>query len=373
MRTPAKGSCLLGLGLGLGLVAAFSGRPARAADRPLLVVVEAPAALDADAAEIRRAIGTELRAETVAPMKTPTDPPERALIVALDRDRIAMSLRTNDAAPIARSIPSPPEHAARLRAIAWLAGNLARDQVSPLLAETPVTMPSLASVLPPPTLANATEPLPISASEPTVETDSPTTISRRAPDERPAGFSRWSIAASDGATTGFPLTNTNMQSYGPFQAELYNPFRGGFWRGLWGSTWRVEVQHRTKREGFFTGATLEGTAGGFTPQLVGALALVGTVKHLGGWGFEPTVGLGLELVEVQEADVTVTSTGGGAAQFMSSVSSALRPALYSDAAVAVSHPISDSLDGFLRFGLHANTVDLEYWFFSLSLGLRYNL
>ncbi len=137
MTRSAKRACLLRLGIGFGMLTALTGGSARAADGPLLVVVEAPPALDADAAEIRRAIGTELRSRTVAPMKTQAETSDRALIVALDRDRIAMSLRTSDAAPVARSIPSPPEHAARLRAIAWLAGNLARDQVSPILAEAP--------------------------------------------------------------------------------------------------------------------------------------------------------------------------------------------------------------------------------------------
>ncbi len=79
---------------------------ARAAGDPLLVVVEAPPALDADAGEIRRAIGSELHAETIAPLKAPGEPPERALIVALDHQRIAVSLRRPDAAPIARAIPA---------------------------------------------------------------------------------------------------------------------------------------------------------------------------------------------------------------------------------------------------------------------------
>ncbi|HTB60275.1 MAG TPA: hypothetical protein VLC06_20535, partial [Polyangia bacterium] len=131
MNAALKGSCLVGM----GAFVVLWGRPAQAAEGPLLVVVEAPPALDADAAEIRRAIGTELRSQTSAPMKTTGEPTGRALIVALDRDRIAMSLRTGDGAPVGRVIPAPAEHAARLRAIAWLAGNLARDQVTPILAE----------------------------------------------------------------------------------------------------------------------------------------------------------------------------------------------------------------------------------------------
>ncbi len=131
MNAVVKGSCLLGM----GILVVFSGQPASAAEGPLLVVVEAPPALDADAAEIRRAIGVELRSQTIAPMKRSADPPERALIVAFDRDRIAMSLRTNDSMPVVRDIPAPTDRAARTRAIAWLAGNLARDQVTPIVAE----------------------------------------------------------------------------------------------------------------------------------------------------------------------------------------------------------------------------------------------
>ena len=55
------------------LVVAPLGRPAQAAQGPLLVVVEAPPELEADAAEIRRAIGTELHARTIAPMSTPAN------------------------------------------------------------------------------------------------------------------------------------------------------------------------------------------------------------------------------------------------------------------------------------------------------------
>ena len=145
---------------------ALFGRSARAAEGPLLVVVEAPPALDADAAEIRRAIGTELRWETIAPMKTAAVPTGRALIVALDHERIAMSLRTNDGFPIGRVIPAPAERAARLRAIAWLAGNLARDQVTPIVAAAPIDVPSLATIPPTAPATPATEPPPLAVVPP---------------------------------------------------------------------------------------------------------------------------------------------------------------------------------------------------------------
>ena len=91
-------------------------------------------------------------------MKRSTESPGRALIVAFDRDRIAMSLRTNDATPIVRDIPAPTDRAARLRAIAWLAGNLARDQVTPIVAEAAIETPSLATIPPSIAVTPATEP-----------------------------------------------------------------------------------------------------------------------------------------------------------------------------------------------------------------------
>ena len=156
MKRPAKGLCLIGLGF---FVTFFGGRfdqSARAADGQLLVVVEAPPALETDAEEIRRAIGAELHARTIAPMSTPAEAPGRALIVALDRDRIAMSLRANDGTSVVRVIPAPVERGARLRAIAWLAGNLARDQVSPILAEGPAESSPSATIPAPPATPVAT-------------------------------------------------------------------------------------------------------------------------------------------------------------------------------------------------------------------------
>ena len=137
MNAPLKGWCLVGLAACVALI----GRGARASDAPLLVVVEAPPALDADAAEIRRVIGGELRSPTVAPTQNASEVGDRTLIIALERDRMTMSLHTNDASPVVRAIRLPAERDARLRAIAWLAGNLVRDQVSPILSEAPPEPP----------------------------------------------------------------------------------------------------------------------------------------------------------------------------------------------------------------------------------------
>ncbi len=61
--------------------------------------------------------------------------------------------------------------------------------------------------------------------------------------------------------------------------------------------------------------------------------------------------------------------------FTTSVTSSdfLRPALSAEGAIAVAHPLSESLDAVLRMGAHLSTNDFYDWFLSVTLGLRYNL
>jgi hypothetical protein len=54
-------------------------------------------------------------------------------------------------------------------------------------------------------------------------------------------------------------------------------------------------------------------------------------------------------------------------------SNQLRPALYADGMAGISHPVSSSLDLLFRMGVHLTTDTVVDWFFSTTLGLRYNL
>jgi hypothetical protein len=372
MNAVVKGSWLVGM----GIFGAFSGHPARAAEEPLLVVVEAPPALDADAAEIRRAIGVELRAQTIAPMKRGAEPPERALIVAFDRDRIAMSLRTNDGIPVVRDIPTPTDRAARLRAIAWLAGNLARDQVTPIVAEGPVEMPSLATIPPAATTTPATEPPPISGVAPATAPPEPvsdlTTISTHARAPQISAGHLWTIGAADGPTTNFPLCKRPGLGW-PTPCAPFGADSNG--NRTYGTAWRLEIQRRSRTEGSFKGAALEGTASGFAPQLIGISAFLGSARRHGQWTFEPTFGAGLELSYAYAGASVVTSIQSSANGFTSTVtaSDSFRPALSADGALALAHPIAESLDAVLRLGAHVSSGDFSAWFLSVTLGLRYNV
>jgi len=359
MNAAAKGSCLLGM----GIFVVLSGQPARAAEGPLLVVVEAPPALDADAAEIRRAIGVELRSQTIAPMQRGAEPPGRALIVAFDRDRIAMSLRTNDATPIVRDIPAPTDRAARLRAIAWLAGNLARDQVTPIVADTPTEITPLATIpsiapgpatepppLPPPTAA----PTAVAPAAPVTPTAAETVITTGgiAPSENLNGPSHWSITFADGPTANI--------------AKEQN-------RRIAGTAWHLDVQRRSEKNGFLLGAALSGTNGDFAPEGIGMLVFVGSASRRGRWSFEATAGAGVELGVVPVTSVTATHSSANGFESTATQADAVRPGLLADAGVAVAHPLWRSVDAIVRLGAHLSTISLDDSFLTTTLGLRYNL
>ena len=365
MNAVLKGSCLVGM----GMFVVLSRRPARAAEGPLLVVVEAPPALDADAAEIRRAIGTELRSQTIAPMKRGGEPPERALIVAFDRDRIAMSLRTNDGAPVVRDIPAPADPTARLRAIAWLAGNLARDQVTSIVAEAPAETTPLATI-PSIAPAPATEPPPLpsptaiptavvpTASVTPTAAETVATTGKIAPPENLTGPDHWSITFADGPTDNIARYNR----------------RGEFGTGsIFGTAWYLDVQRRSEKNGFLLGAALSGTNGDFAPRGDWAVGIRGLS--------EPTRpmelrdhrrcgrGTGGRVCALYDPDAVTTALSRSQLTQQNQV----RPALLADAGVAVAHSLWQSVDAVVRLGAHLSTISLDDFFLATTIGLRYNL
>ena len=353
MNAAAQGSFLFGM----GIFVVFSGQPAHAAEGPLLVVVEAPPALDADAAEIRRAIGTELHVRTIAPMSTPAEVPSRALVVALDRDRIAMSLRAGDGAPISRVIPAPAEPAARLRAIAWLAGNLARDQVTPIIA----------AVENAPSVPTATDPPPPSASPDTDDAASPrsslepprfevpaATVTAHVDPER-ARPASWTIGASSGpAISVYETVHTLRQSiFGSWPANSIGQVFDDT-----ATIWRIEARHHTKGSRLFDGLALEGSTGFQTePVIFGAMGFVGSALHLGRWSLEGSLGAGIEVSK--RLDVLLMTTSNGTYGYVTSVTThnLLRPGLFAAVGLGVSHAVFESFDLVLALDAHLSSID----------------
>jgi hypothetical protein len=351
------------------LAVALLVRPARAAEGPLLVVVEAPPALEADAAEIRRAISTELHARAIAPMSTPAEVPGRALIVALDRDRIVMSLRANDGTSVARVIPAPGEHAARLRAIVWLAGNLARDQVSAILAEAPPEASPLAAIPTLPVTSAATEP-PSAATGPPPKLALPSTaasasgtgetLSIRAQPQPPPGPLRWSISGS----------------IGPVIADVERSF-GATWSSLGfqpSTAWQIAVQRRREHERLVIGGRLEGTynhsGNGQGPQLLGAELFVGSDWRFRHFTLEATIGAGPEAANILQHE---SIAYGYPTMNTTYYFSTYHFDFYAQGAIAAAIPLGGSMEGLLQLGVHLNSSYADNWFAASTIGVRYTL
>ncbi len=356
------------------LAIAFLGRPARAADGPLLVVVEAPPAADADAAEIRRAIGTELHSRTVAPMSTPAEAPGRALIVALDRERIAMSLRASDGTSVARVIPAPADHAARLRAIAWLAGNLARDQVSPILAEAPLESSPLATMPVLPTNPIGTEPPPVASESPAQQPPSspmapPSSlplpgdvagaISLRTEPKKKPGPLLWSVSGSIGPVMA--AFDRGFFYVGQFSVRVHDS-----------TAWQVEVQRRRTNEHLIIGGTFEGTHSNRgdedSPQLLGVNLFVGAAWQFRFCNLEATIGAGPEAASILQYESVPIGNQTESLPYYS-----YRFALYAKGAIAAAVPLGDSLEGLVELGFHVSSTREESWFGASTIGLRYVL
>lgn len=362
MRSPAEWWCLLGM----AIVVTSTARPARAAEEPLLVVVEAPPALGTDAAEIRRAIGDALRMPVAAPTQTTSVESDRALIVAFDRDRITMSLRANDAAPIVRVIPAPADHAAWLRAITWLAENLARDQVSPIIAQMP-SVPSptaTASALPagPPVTESPAAPPTAAPVAPPPFADFPPgpTIAVRVEPRVPPSRLRWSVTGSIGPL----IAGVGHQPSSDWSTTA----------GLEPSTmWQIAVQRRRERDRLVVGGTLEGTynhsGNGVGPQLIGAEVFVGADWPHKYCTLEATIGLGPEAASAVSLEGFTTAGGS----FSSSPYFTYHLDLFVRGAVAAAVPLSGALEGILQLGVHLNASRDEQWFAASTIGVRYTL
>lgn len=354
----------------VGLAVAGGPRAAWATEQPVLVVVEAPPGLGLDAVQIRRAIETELHQPAVAPTRALEDDPSRALIVAVDRERVTMSLRESHASAVTRAISCPADPAGRLRVIAWLAGNLARDQVAGLVASPPEPPepsrspetsppPSLPAGDPPAAPAPATTPPPFTAPAAVV-------MSHAEPNETspPA----WTIGVAAGPAFSTYTTGRALHSItgaGNFTNRAPDIYRGR------GTLWRIEARHSAAASRMFTGLDVEGT-GGVDPrgidEVFAARAIVGWVRRWRGWSLDYNLGAGLDLTEQPQASYTIGNTG-----VAETYQSVLRPGLFASAGVTAAHPLGDVLDAVLSFDVHQSLIDGYDGFYSLTLGLRYRL
>lgn len=194
---------------------------------PLLVVVERSHGAAGNPEAIRRAIGAELGRPVVGPTELGGKDATQMLVVTLAPDTVTMQMRTAGDAAARRRIQPLAEGESSLRVVAWLAGNLARDQVSELMD----ALPAAAVIRDPPAPA-PTRPPPVSAPMPaavvTYDSEDPDDLS---PTEPSSGEAPWRLEASFGRATSPDVYNwkRNWPSISSTQIQVLAPSRPGRW------------------------------------------------------------------------------------------------------------------------------------------------
>jgi hypothetical protein len=290
----------------LALATLGSAAPARAAsdaDRPLLVVVEVGRGMGVGASDVRQAVAAELGKNVVGTREASADGATDVLLVVLDPGEIRMSLRAGAASIISRAIAVPPDRNGRLRSIGWLAGNLVRDQVGPIVATREAAAapavealaapepPALTTTAPPPSAASPPPPVP-STSVPAPSAP-PVVASSAAVAPAAIPHAIWSITASGG-----PVATATRDGIGVARQT-----------NITGSNaFQLELQRQKSPDSMLLGVAL--TAGPSAPRhYVGAAAFAGEAWRGRSWFAEATLGLGIEALD---GYVRIDSTTGTA-------------------------------------------------------------
>jgi hypothetical protein len=351
----------------LGLLS-FLSTSALAAEptHPLLVVVETGPGAGLDASAVRAAISGELGETVAAPTNAPAaalaGPRSRALLVALDRDQIVVTLRGRADEEITRAVAAPADRAARLRVVAWLAGNVARDQLATL------TLPESSApfAAAPPPEAEASAPPPSSPTQPPplvpgrlVE---PLAVSRAAAPP-PAGALGWTFDATAGLAFVFAS---------PFQSQYAGPAP---WDSSSPQMWEPTIALEAHRHfgGWFSGLALD--LGPRTIHPFGVAALAGKVWPSGPWLFEASGGLGVEaFVDRTYYLVVENPTAVPASGPSTDHNETTKPAPFARASFAVTRRLSEHVDLVARLGGHLTlNTRSDAAYLASTFGLRVRL
>ncbi len=363
-----RGAWAAGL-IGAAIIEAGAVGTARGAEDPLLVVVEAQSRLGVDAADVRERIAGELHQAVLSPSDPAAGHASQVLIVALDENDIKMSMRSGGSAHVSRTIPDVADRAARLRAVGWLAGNLARDQVGPLLpqlalAPGPAAVPAAteARAAPAPATPAPTPTEPPPAGLPLAGTDAEVTASPGA--NHPAVAPRWSITASGGAT----LTDGCLQASSPAMFTCSNGLANSV---SFGTSYHLEAQRQNSSDRMTLGAALDA---GPDNHLLGLAGLIGTRRPWGRWYVEATLGAGVEAERVNVLTSTlISSTVEPGLSKSISVTEQVQPALYARVTGSIGIPINETFDFVTRLTAHFTSSGADHDFIGAGAGLRLKL
>jgi hypothetical protein len=203
-------------------------------EQPLLVIVERGRGATANPDQVRRAIAEELKRSVVGPTDVAARSASQMLVVTLAPDSVAMQMRTaGDPAPRRRIEPLASGDSS-LRVVAWLAGNVARDQATELMdAASGDGVPEPA--VPVGVISSPTRPLP---SPPAVVAAPPATARPVEVDHAP-----WRVGVSFGRAAEYGQGTSSLPAYQEAitRFELLSPTTADHW------SWSVTFDAMTDR------------------------------------------------------------------------------------------------------------------------------
>jgi len=322
---------------------------ARAADAPLLVAVEVAPGVDVSPADVRQAVASELGTLVVGSREPDAAVASGVLVVGLDARELRMSLRAGIAPPVSRTITMPPDRPGRLRSIGWLAGNLVRDQVGPLVA-TPHAEPASAP-------RPATEPPALAEPSPTRAGEAEAVVASRARGGD-AAHSTWAITAAGGPTGQASITNVDSPA----------------WFGT-GMVYHIEASHQATPESFILGVALEAgpDSDQGTPHFLGVAPFIGSGWHGRLWFIEGTLGLGLEALIGRVKTLTASNNSSTGTWTETDVSFKPVPGLYARLQGTGGLRVSRRFDVMAQVGAHLSPSGLFGSYLSSGVGLRLRL
>jgi len=319
----------------IAIIAATSGSASAAGER-LLVVVESTPGTGIDPREVRQTVGAELGMPVIAPEDATAAGASNVLIVAIDKSDIRMSLRGSAAGLVGRTIPAPPDRPTRLREIAWLAGNLARDQVSGIVAVpaaragAPATNIAAAD-LPPALEAPPQTSPPANLTAVPARSEAPAaTVMADPPASGTPGGSLWSITAAFGPTADKGALERNGSGSAIFTGN---------------SAFQIEVERASPPSGLVLGVALDA---GTDSNGFGVAGFIGSIWRHRRFLLETTGGFGLELARIPQSVVTDSSLTGVSS--MTTTGNQALPFLRGEAEVGL--PITPYVAVTARFGVH---------------------
>jgi hypothetical protein len=191
-------------------------------EEPLLVIVERGHGATTNPEQVRHAISEELHRPVVGPADAAGKNASQMLVVTIAADSVAMQMRSAGDLAARRRIEPLVSGESSLRVVAWLAGNLARDQASELMDAMPGTSSPIPET-PPPAVATQPPPQAELATAPASSATKPAASIEAAPDAE-AG---WRVGLSLGMQGAFWAGN--LQTVGSQRLEVISPPRAGKW------------------------------------------------------------------------------------------------------------------------------------------------